>query len=379
MKLLDKNSLKNNIEKIAHYDFCNQKVFGCSYAVIQNDETVYKNHFGFTSNNGITKVSDDTLFRLASMTKPITAFATLILADNGQISLSDKVSKYLPEFENIHIIDSFDKNNYIDLGKPKKHPTIRDLLTHTSGIGSNTYKLQKMTAEDKSSLDNTVTFLADIGLDFEPSRKQAYSGFGAYDVLVKIIENVTETNYEIFLKNKIFEPCGMVNTTFIPTPNQWKNLIAMHNKCNGKSVNANMKSNCIFEDFPCTHFVGGAGLISSLTDYLNFTKMLLNSGSTHNESLISKETFNLLHTPSVSTLIMPGNQNWGLGVRVITDKSYCTLPVGTFGWSGAYGSHFWIDPQNKIAAVYMKNSLFDGGAANESARNFEKAVNDSLI
>ena len=75
---------------------------------------------------------------------------------------------------------------------------------------------------------------------------------------------------------------------------------------------------------------------------------------------------------------MPSNERWGLGVRVIVKDAYQTLPVGTFGWSGAYGSHFWIDPVNKVAAVYMKNSLFDGGAGNESARNFEKAVNDSF-
>ena len=75
---------------------------------------------------------------------------------------------------------------------------------------------------------------------------------------------------------------------------------------------------------------------------------------------------------------MPSNERWGLGVRVIVEESYKTLPVGTFGWSGAYGSHFWVDPTNKVAAVFMKNSLFDGGAGNESARNFEKAVNDSF-
>ena len=85
-----------------------------------------------------------------------------------------------------------------------------------------------------------------------------------------------------------------------------------------------------------------------------------------------------MHTLIVPEEIKPHVERWGLGVRVIVKEEYKTLPVGTFGWSGAYGSHFWVDPINQVAAVFMKNSLFDGGAANESARNFEKAVNDSF-
>ena len=106
--------------------------------------------------------------------------------------------------------------------------------------------------------------------------------------------------------------------------------------------------------------------------------MLLSKGQTPKKQILSEKTFQLLHTPFVSEEIMPLNERWGLGVRVIVSENYKTLPVGTFGWSGAYGSHFWIDPKNKIVAVFMKNSRFDGGAANESARNFEMAVNNSF-
>ena len=152
----------------------------------------------------------------------------------------------------------------------------------------------------------------------------------------------------------------------------------MHNKIDGNNSVAKMKENCIFYDYPCMHYLGGAGLVSTLDDYSKFAKMLLNKGKTPKKQILSEETFRLLHTPFVSEEIMPSNERWGLGVRVIVKESYKTLPVGTFGWSGAYGSHFWVDPTNKVAAVFMKNSLFDGGAGNESARNFEKAVNDSF-
>lgn len=378
MNKLDENLLKINIEKAVQFDFDNHKVFGSAYCVIQEDNVIYKNCFGTTSADNAEAVTENTIFRLASMTKPITAIATLILVERGQLSLSDKVSDYLPEYKGVHITQISDTNEKIDLGKAQNDITICHLLTHTSGIGSDAAKLQEMTDEDKKSIDNSIEFHAKAGLDFEPGTKQQYSGTGAFDVLVKIIEKITKTDYLHFLQQEIFEPCEMVNTTFIPTHEQWKQIIAMHNKVDGKSSVAKMKENCVFGDYPCTHYLGGAGLVSTLDDYSKFAKMLLNNGKTSKKQILSEETFRLLHTPFVSEKIMPSNQSWGLGVRVIVKEAYKTLPVGAFGWSGAYGSHFWIDPTNKVAAVFMKNSRFDGGAANESARNFEKAVNDSF-
>ncbi len=378
MNKLDKNLLKINIEKAVQFDFDNHKVFGSAYCVIQEGNVIYKNCFGTTSADNAEAVTENTIFRLASMTKPVTAIATLILVDRGQLSLSDKVSDYLPEFKDVHITQISDTNEKIDLGKAQNDITICHLLTHTSGIGSDAAKTQKMTDEDKKSIDNMVKFHSEIGLDFEPGTKEQYSGIGAFDVLVKIIEKITKTDYLHFLQQEIFEPCEMVNTTFVPTQEQWKQIIAMHNKVDGNNIVAKMKENCIFVDYPCTHYLGGAGLVSTLDDYSKFAKMLLYKGKTPKKQILSEETFRLLHTPFVSEEIMPSTERWGLGVRVIVKEAYKTLPVGAFGWSGAYGSHFWIDPVNKIAAVFMKNSLFDGGAGNESARNFEKAVNDSF-
>lgn len=379
MKMLNKDLLKSNIEKAALYDFENNKVFGSAYCVIQGEDEVYKKCFGVVSLNSTESVTENTIFRLASMTKPVTAIATLILVERGLLSLHDKVSKYLPEFKCVHITRISESGSLLDSGDAKNEITIWNLLTHTSGIGSEPLKEAKMTFEDKKSLDATVRFYSRIGLDFEPGTKQQYSGTGAFDVLARIIEKVTGTDYMEFLMQEIFEPCGMVNTTFIPTKEQWGKFIVMHNKEDGKNCEEKMIDNCVFSDFSCTHYLGGAGLVSTLYDYSEFAKMLLNKGRTATKQIICEDTFKLLHTPFVSEDIMPGNERWGLGVRVIVSDEYKNLPVGAFGWSGAYGTHFWIDPQNNIAAIYMKNSLFDGGAGNESACNFEKAVNDSLI
>ena len=379
MSKLDITLLKNNIEKAALYDFENNKVFGSAYCVIQGHDVIYKKCFGTVSADNTESVTENTIFRMASMTKPVTAVATLILVERGLLSLSDKVSKYLPEFKDIHITQITQSGGLIDLGKAQNEITICNLLTHTSGIGSEPLKDAEMTDEDIKNIDDTVRFYSRTGLDFEPGTKQQYSPIGAFNVLVKIIEKVTKTDYLEFLKQEIFEPCGMVNTTFILTPEHWGNTIAMHNRVDGKNCAEKMLENRVFSVFPCTHYLGGAGLVSTLADYSSFAKMLLNKGKTPTKQIICEDTFRLLHTPFVSEGIMPGHERWGLGVRVIVGEDYENLPVGAFGWSGAYGTHFWIDPTNNIAAVYMKNSLFDGGAANESARNFEKAVNDSLI
>ncbi len=378
MSKLDITLLKNNIEKAALYDFENNKVFGSAYCVIQGHDVIYKKCFGTVSADNTQPVTESTIFRMASMTKPVTAAAILILIERGLISLDDKVSEILPEFKNIHITQ-ITQDGLTDLGKAQNEITVCNLLTHTSGIGTEPLKEQKMTDEDRKTIDSAVKFYSKIGLDFEPGTKQQYSPFGAFDVLAKIIEKVSGTDYQDFLMQEIFEPCGMVNTTFTPTQEQWKTMIAMHNRVDGKNCDDKTNEDYVFSDFPKTHYLGGAGLVSTLDDYSRFAKMLLNKGKAPTKQIISEDTLRLMHTPFVSEDIMPSSERWGLGVRVIVREDYENLPLGAFGWSGAYGTHFWIDPANNIAAVYMKNSLYDGGAGNESARNFEKAVSDSLI
>ena len=373
MNKLNKTLLCENIDRIAKYDFSRNKVFGSAYFVYQEGCLALEKCYGKVSLGSDTPVTNTTLFRLASMTKPITAAAALILIDRGLLSLDDKVDKFLPSFKVVSVTDgsgnSFPPNNL---------PTVRNLLTHSAGIASNCDKLTDMTAKDMETVDNSIAYYINKGLDFEPGTAQMYSGTGAFDVLVKIIETVTGTDFLSFLKKEIFEPLEMYDTTFTPTAEQKSRIIEMHQKVDGENAIFKMHDGYIFEDFPCTHFLGGAGLVSTLHDYRNFAEMLLYKGKTENTKLFKEETFQLLCTPQISKDIMQGNERWGLGVRVITEPDYLYLPVGTFGWSGAYGTHFWIDPVNRIFAIFMKNSQVDGGAGNESARNFEKAVYSSF-
>lgn len=371
MNQFDINKLFENIDSVAQYDISNNKVFGSAYCVYCDGKTVEK-CYGTVSLNTNEPITNTSIFRLASMTKPITAVATLILSERGLLSLDDSVDKYLPVFRDIEIIDAEGNTQ-----TPKNMPTIRNILSHTSGIVSYPDKQSRMSETDKKTLDNSIAFYVKSGLDFEPNTMQYYSGSSAFDVLTKIIQIVTRTDYQSFLRKEIFTPCGMNDTTFVPNIEQEKRIVAMHNKVNGENVVFEMPKGCVFEEYPCTHYLGGAGLVSTLQDYCNFAKMLLNQGKTETGRILDEKTFHQLCQPQVSQEIMQGNERWGLGVRVITEDAYPYLPEGAFGWSGAYGSHFWIDPVNKIFAVYMKNSKYDGGSGNESAVNFEKAVYSS--
>lgn len=370
---LNRESLVKNIDEIAKSDLSAKKLFGSAYFVFQEDNLELERYYGSVSLNSSTQIDDSVIFRLASMTKPITAVATLILESQGLLSLDDTLDKYLPEYKNVKIKD-INGNETI----PNKIPTIRNILSHSAGIASDIQKSLLMTDKDRESLDATVAFHINEGLDYEPGTSQRYSGTGSFTVLTKIIELVSKTDYLSFLKKEIFEPCDMPDTSFILTESQEKRLIDMHQKINEESSVFKFANGCIFEEYPYTNFLGGAGLFSTLHDYKNFAKMLLNNGIFNGKVIVPHENLKQLTTVQISKEIMPEPERWGLGVRIIDENRYPFLPVGSFGWSGAYGSHFWIDPVNKIIGIFMKNSKIDGGSGNASAVAFERAVYSSF-
>jgi CubicO group peptidase (beta-lactamase class C family) len=375
MKMLDVEKLKEYIEEIATHDLKNNKVFGSGYLVMQGEEVVYKKYFGYASTDGKT-LGDHTTFRLASMTKPITAIAILILAERGMLSLDDEISKFIPEYKTVAITKTED-SELLNLGEARMPITIRHLLTHTSGIGSSdSGKNAFLTAEDKKTALRLSKRFAQLGVDFEPGSTQFYSGVASFAALGAIIEQVSGQSLQDFYTKEIFVPCGMENTTFIPTKEQWSTIIDMHGRNeDGSNIAVPMQEGCIFGEFPCEHCVAGAGLVSTLADYTKFATMLLNKGKALAGRIVREDIFKEMSTPQVKIDPMT---YWGFGVRVI-GEGHPYLPQGAFGWSGAYGSHFWVDVENQIVAVFMKNSTVDGGAGNASSRNFESAVKRSLL
>ena len=376
MRVVDKEILAYNIETRMKKDFEENNVSGVSLIVKQSGKVVYKNHFGTTSPENNIPVTDTTMFRLASMTKPVTGVAIMILVDRGLLSIDDEVEKYLPQFSSVFMLDENGNKVSVD-----EKITVKHLLTHTSGIGSGPawVRASKIAnRNDKSTIDNFVSFISQQPLSYIPGSASEYSGVAAFTLLTAIIEKLSGKDAESFFRDEIFIPCGMTDTTFAPSDEQWDRIIAKYDKKDGKGIIGTTSKGCVFGDYPPTNPLGGAGLVSTLDDYTKFADMLYNKGVANGRRIISEQSFEIFSTPQISEKVKPGNQRWGLSVRVITDASYKRLPVGAFGWSGAYGTHFWIDPENEIVAVYMKNSNYDGGSGAVTASNFEKDVMSAL-
>ena len=382
MQLLNQNLLKTNLEKRIFADMETGIISGSAALIRQNGQIVYENYFGnMVPGEDSAPVTDSTIFRLASMTKPVTAAAVLLLVSRGLLDLNDPVEKYLPGFQNMHLSALDENGSLLDAGPVSEKVAILHLLTHTSGIGSTEVGDRQhalMPMEANRTLSSAVDYFSRQGLAFEPFTAQAYSPLAAFDVLARIVELLTGEDYNDFLKREIFDPCDMKDTTFLPSQEQKSRLITMHNLIDQKGCIGETFEDCNFCDVPNTHYLGGAGLVSTVRDYSNFAEMLANRGRFRDNQILPEELVELMATPHVPETIMPGSERWGLGVRVITSEEYDILPVGTFGWSGAFGTHFWVDPVNHVTAVYMKNSLYDGGSGAITSHHFEEDVHASF-
>ncbi len=370
MKLINEIKLKENIEKRINADIEKNLVGGACVLVKQNGHTVYENAFGVKDHNTNEPLKTDAVFRLASMTKPVTAVAILILVSRGLIGLYDPIEKYLPSYAEMDIGKLDENGNIVRVGKAKNKLRVIHFLTHSSGVGTMEVGdkfISTMPKEKFATLKDVVDCHADCPLAFEPNSAQYYSPLVGFDVLARIVEITSGMSYDKFLEKEIFIPLGMNETTYTPSEELCERMVSIHDIVDGKSVSIDRKAG--YRKF---HFSGGAGLVSTIYDYSKFAEMLLNGG------LLPDELMFAMTRPQLPYHIMPGSQIWGLGMRVITDDDYKLLPKNSFGWSGAHGTHFWVDPDNKITAVYMKNSRYDGGAGATTANNFEEDVTTSL-
>lgn len=353
---------------------------GAHAIVFQNGKKIINKTFGLYAVGG-KELDDNAVYRIASMTKPITALALLIEHDRGHLSIYDNLTKYMPEFGEMYISVKdengnpiTDKNGLMKKGiKAENEIKLYQLVSHVSGVGDvNISDIGK----DKCTCKTAAEWLSTQPLIFEPGSMQQYST-GAFDVAARVIEITSGMEFSEYIRVNIFEKLGMTDTTFEPNDNQWSRMVGLHNFADGKAFNEKTNPGCVFGTFPTSYHAAGGALASTANDYIKFAQMLLNGGKAEDGTVIlSEDTLKLMSTP-VPDDKRTGDNRWGLGVRVIV-KPGNTLPVGSFGWSGAYGTHFWVDPMNKVAAVYMKNSAYDGGAGNQSASEFEADIMNSF-
>ena len=385
MKQLNHHMLSELLDKRMADDQASGRVGGAGLCVMQNGREVYKKYFGYKNQADKLPMGDgdSVIFRLASMTKPITAIATLIQVARGKFTLDTPITELLPQFADMWVGEL--KDGKVVAKEPaKKVLTPRMLLSHQNGLHAGELgNLQGLGSDDdRQNLESVVNFFSTLKLDFQPTEGQMYSPTAAFDVCARMVELTSGMPYNEFVQKEIFEPLGMTDTTFTPTDDQWSRFVLMHARKEVDGVGISEDSptypGCIFENFPLSWFSGGAGLCSTLPDYVKFAEMLVNGGRLPDGTVLVPEALiDEMRTPWVPFDIMPVRERWGLGVRVITEASHW-MPVDCFGWSGAYGSHFWVDPVNKITAVYMKNSRYDGGAGSQTSSYFEQDVYASL-
>ncbi len=376
MRELNPQMLKENLEKRMTDDLADCRVGGAALVVRQHGKKIYEGFFGEEKLGSGCAPDHDTIYRLASMTKPITAVAAMILVDRGSISVDDPIKKFLPDYSKLYV-GRLDENGNVIPDSLSPDVKIIHLLTHTSGIGTGEIgdkQTCKMTSSDRCTLADAVNYYSSLCIAFEPMTHELYSPVAGLDIMARIIEIVSGKTFDKFLDDEIFSKLGMKNTTFAPSDAQWKKMIYMHNRSDGKNVEIKMPDGCIFGDFPCTYFCGGAGLASTIDDYGIFAEMLLGGGEYNGVRIISQRSLQELSSPHVPVEIQPYGIRWGYGVRVIDCDEYRRLPKTAYGWSGAYGTHFWIDPVNEVTAIYMKNCAYDGGAGSQTGAMFEEDV-----
>lgn len=325
--------------------------------------------------------NEKTIYRIASMTKPITAACALIAEEKGLLAITDKVSKYLPKFRQMKVGKVMDGNVVFD--KDAVHEMrIIDILTHSSGLGSGSCgDIQLNNRKNPHTLKEVIEEYENWYLDFDPSTAQAYSGVCALDIVAYIIELTSGMPYFSFLKENLLDKLNMTDTTYKLDESQLKRLATMYNKNSETGIieiqplKTNSGFGDLYEGFTC----GAAGLFSTYHDYMNFAVMLANYGTFNGKRVLSKESVIKMGTGQLSLSLEGINVyfNWGLGVYVRgKHDEYQPLTLGSFGWSGAYSTHFFSNPVENYCAVFMCNINNDAGSGSPNIATFEKAFGD---
>jgi CubicO group peptidase (beta-lactamase class C family) len=362
------------------------EICGAVTAVARRGHVVNFEAHGLMDIESKKPMQKDAIFRLASMTKPITGVAIMMLVEEGKIRLSDPVSKFIPEFREMKVAMPAEHGageSGFNLVPASREITIHDLLTHTSGLvsgGLGAAQAAKIAPRNPATdtLANYVPKLAAVPLDFQPGSQWAYSGGAGPDTLSRIVEVVSGQTYDKFLRTRIFEPLGMKDTFFYPPADRRPRLVTLYKKSpNGlvKDPNQDGYSNP-------NYFSGGGGLISTAGDYLQFAQMLLNGGEWNGKRLLSPRTVELMASNHVGDMFngklgRPAHgMGFGLIVQVVEDNVAAGLRVsnGSFGWDGAFGTQVWVNPKEKMVTIIMIQTQVA-----QVQRDFENAVMQAIV
>jgi CubicO group peptidase (beta-lactamase class C family) len=320
-------------------------------------------------------MTKDAIFRIASQSKAVISVGIMILQEEGKLLINDPVSKYIPEFKKTTVAVPKEGGGY-DVVPAKREITVRDLLTHTAGIGygwgpaADKWKEAAIQgwyfAHYDEPIGATVARMAALPNDAQPGEKFVY-GYNT-DILGVVIEKASGLPLDQYIKTKITDPLGMVDTQFylpkekvgrFATTYQIDNTGALKRSPN----ESNMQGQGAYIEGPRKSFSGGAGLLSTATDYARFLQMMLNGGTLNGVRILSPKSVALMTTSHTGGIEYRRGEGFGLGFSVTTDVGDRGVPssVGEYGWGGAYGSSYWVDPKEELVVVYFKQLTPTGG------------------
>lgn len=385
---VDYNKL-SNIDTLINGYVNRNWVKGVVTIVVKDGQVVQNKAYGY-SDAALKKPMETTsIFRIASQTKAIVSAGVLVLYDEGKLSLNDPVSKYIPEFAHETVLDSLHTSDTTYTTVPvKRDITIKDLLTHTSGldypgIGSDNMKAIYAKAQIPSglgavdqNLSDAMKRLGKLPLVHQPGEKWTYGL--SVDVLGDIIETVSGTNLEDFLRKNIFEPLQMNDTWFNLPADKFNRLTSVYTEDSLHNIILWTKDKTgIDPDYPKIskhYFSGGAGLSSTAYDYAVFLQMILNGGSYNGKTILSKRTVQMMLHPQFPL----GDDNFGLGFQITSDKGSAASSrnEGSFSWGGFFGTTYWADPKENLICLIMTQQT--PNSHYQLSQQFEQLVYASL-
>jgi CubicO group peptidase (beta-lactamase class C family) len=367
-----------------------EQVPGLVAMVVKDGKIVYHSAKGHADLESGKKMQTNSVFRIASQTKAITATAVMILWEEGKFRLDDPISKYIPEFKSPQVLNTFRFADTSYTARPAaREITIRHLLTHTSGLGYGMIDgdermrmiyqkagvVDLFTTED-ITIGESVKRLAKLPLHHDPGAKFTYSE--GLDVLGYFVEIISGMPFDMFLKERIFDPIGMNDTRFYLSESQSQRLVTVHTTREGK-----------WAPFPVTFydpaypkagakafFSGGAGLSGTTEDYAKFLQMYLNDGIYNGKRILSPHTIHMMMQNQAGDLWTNDRFHYGLAFGVLNDKGVAAGGLGskgTFDWGGYFNTQYFADPQSNIIGIIYKQTSGSGNG-DETSWKFRQMV-----
>ena len=360
---------------------------GAVTLVARNGHVVQHEAYGLMDLEAKKPMVKDGIFRIMSMTKPVIGVSVLMMMEEGRIHLQDPIAKFIPEWKNMTVgipqgpqptgrggRGSQEAPRYYTV-PVERDVTVRDLLTHTGGLVSgpiSQYANRAVAAGPKETLADYIPRLGRVPLEFQPGTRWAYSATAAFDTLSRLVEITSGMPIDKFVRQRIFDPLGMKDTTYIP-PNGNPRLVTLYSRTPDglKPAQDPVFINGVY-------FSGGGGLFSTADDYAQFAMMLVNGGELNGRRLLSPRLVELMDSVFAPDTLpgRPKGESFGLSVRVVNDPiaRNSFLSEGSFGWSGAFGTHFWVDRKEKLIAIAMTQT-----SNQEFLRDFENMVMQAIV